>query len=332
MHIFKCTECGNTIKGFIPSKCSCGYSIPVLNGVYQFTNDVPISVKGNGLKWLGYEKVGENYEPGYVYNKDNDSVGNSDYLAEFIGDGKIVLDIGAGLGGSSISFALSGVSAIAADISQFMLEKAVERAQKHITPQEKIIFVRMNGYKLELTDNSVDAVIAVDMLHQVNHPELVIAEIKRVLKPNGYFLQYGGGRSLGYTEEQQSANLRYNEAQKDIHSFYDSIINEAGYAEPPFSSWEKSADCIKENFVEYKRIENTGLYGANNMKWQLRLGLHKIKTRASGLKQLIPDEIHNDAWARTDIYAKSKYGESYEDMTRYFNFTEGMILYKQKNT
>ena len=185
---------------------------------------------------MGYEKVGENYEPGYVYNKDNDSIGNSDYLAEFIGDGKIILDLGSGLGGSSISFALSGVSAIAADISQVMLENAVKRAQRHNIPQEKIIFVRMNGYKLQLTDNSVDAVIAVDMLHQVDHPELVIAEIKRVLKPNGYFLQYGGGRSLGYTEQEQTANLKYNEAQKDIQSFYDNIIIKAGYGEPPFSS------------------------------------------------------------------------------------------------
>ena len=68
------------------------------------------------------------------------------------------------------------------------------------------------------------------------------------------------------------------------------------------------------------------------MKWKLKLGLHKIKTRASGSRQLIPDKIHNDAWARTEIYAKNKYGDSYEDMTRYFNFTSGMISYKQKTT
>jgi ubiquinone/menaquinone biosynthesis C-methylase UbiE len=328
MKIFKCTECGKELNGFIPLKCECGFSVTVINGVYQFTNDSPISIEGDGLKWLGYENVGENYEPGYVFNKDDDNVGSSKELAEFMGNDKIILDLGAGLGGSSISFALAGLRAIGADISQAMLEAAIKRAQKHNVPDDKIIFVRMNGYKLELADNSVDVVIAIDVLHQVDRPELVMEEIKRVLKPDGFFLQYGGGKNLGYTEEQQTANTRYNEAQKDIQSFYDKIIIETGYGELPFSSWDKAADSIKENFVEFITIEDTGMYGANNMEWPLKLGLHKIKTRASGSKQLIPDEIHNEAWARTDEYAKSKYGENYDGMTRYLNFTSGMILYK----
>ena len=330
MNIFKCTECGNILSGFMPSVCGCGYTVPVINGVYQFTKDKPISVKGDGLKWLGYENVGENYEPGYVYHKDTDSVGNSDYLAEFIGGDKMILDLGAGLGVTSISFARSGMRVIAADISQAMLEIAVKRARKH-NVSDKIIFARMNGYKLELADGSVDAVIAVDMLHQVDRPELVIKEILRVLKPDGYFLQYGGSKSLGYTDEQQAANQRYNEAQKDIQSFYDSLITEAGYAEPPFSSWEAAANCIKENFAEFKTLEKTGAYGGENlMEWRLKAGIHKVKTRASGSKQLIPDDIHNDAWAKTDNYARTKYGENYEDMIRYYNFTYSMVLYKPR--
>lgn len=44
-----------------------------------------------------------------------------------------------------------------------------------------------------------------------DHPELVVAEIKRVLKPDGYFMQFAV-RSLSYTEEQQKANIKYNEA------------------------------------------------------------------------------------------------------------------------
>lgn len=159
MKIFKCVECGELLEGFHPSDCTCGYKVPVINRVYQFTKDTPISVESDGLKWLGYEYVGENYEPGYVYNKDNDKIGNSDYLADYIGKNKIILDVGAGLGGSSISFALSGIHAIAADISQVMLETAVKRAQKH-NVFDNIIFVRMNGYKLELPENSVDCVLA----------------------------------------------------------------------------------------------------------------------------------------------------------------------------
>jgi hypothetical protein len=60
------------------------------------------------------------------------------------------------------------------------------------------------------------------------------------------------------------------------------------------------------------------------------MGLHKTKTRAAGQKQLIPDDIHNDAWAKTDEYAKNKYGEDYESISRFYSQTGGMVLYKRK--
>ena len=340
MNIFVCTECGNALNGFIPAACECGFNTPVENGVDQFTNDRPLSVEDGGLKWLGYELVGENYEPGYVYNKADDSIGDCTNLADYIGRGKIILDLGAGLGGSSISFALSGLRAIAADISQVMLETAIERSKKYNPPGDKIIFARMNGYKLELANNSVDAVLAIDVLHQVDRPELVVDEIIRVLKPNGYFLQYGGGSSSNqdYTEEQAEANTKYEEARKDIQSFYDILISKAGYGEPPFSSLEKADKLISEKFCEYDTISNTGVYAGFNkpMVWQLKIGLHKIMTRASGSKQLIPDDIHKEAWAKTDMYAISKYGENYGEMPRYFvsgsGYYSGMKLYKVRDT
>jgi len=332
MNIFKCPKCSKTLNGFIPSKCECEYIVPVINGVYQFTDDKPISVDGDGLKWLGYEFVGENYEPGYVYDKDNEvGIGNSDELAKYLGNDEIILDLGAGLGGSSISFALSGLYAIAADISQTMLETAAKRAQKHNVPNDKIIFTRMNGYKLELANNSIDVVLAMDVLHQVDQPKLMMEEIKRVLKPDGFFLQYGGGKSLSYTQEQEIANAKYNDAYKDIERFYDKLIDKSKYNKRPFSSGDIAANCVKENFEEFINIENSGIYGANNMEWTLKMGLHKLKTKANGTRQLIPDKIHNKIWEKTDKYAKKKYGENYENMTRYYNQTSGMILYKLRN-
>ena len=329
MKIFKCTKCGKTLDGFKPAACDCGCITPIINGVYQFTDDAPISVDGDGLKWLGYEMVGKNYEPGYFYNQKDNKIGSSDYLADYIGRDKILLDIGTGLAPAAISFALSGVKAIAADISQVMLELGVKRAVENEVNDDNIIFTRMNGYKLELADNSVDAIIAIDVLHQLNHPELMMDEILRVLKPDGYFVRYGGIQNLGYTDEQNEVNIKYNEAQSDIDKFYSNLISEAGYSEPPFSSWEKADECVDENFVEYKTIESTGHYNNSNVReWQLKIGLHKTKTKASGSKQLIPDEIHNEAWAKTDEYAKNKYGENYEEMTRYYHYTVNMKLYK----
>jgi len=303
-----------------------------MGGVYQFTDDAPVVVSGDGLKWLGYENVGANYEPGFYYGKDGETgVSDSGKLADYIGKGKIVLDIGCGLGGSAISFAKAGLCVIAADISQNMLEIAVKRAEKLNAPKENLIFVRMNGYKLELDDNSVDAVLAQDVLFQVDRPELMMAEILRVLKPGGYFLQYGNGKNLGFTPEQEAVNQLYNDAYKDISDYYNKAIGEGGYAEPAFKSWDKADECINKNFKQIKKIEGTGVYAADNLEWSLKIGLHKIKTRASGAKSVfIPDELHDGAWRKTDEYAQMKYGEDYEDIVRFYNHESVMIVYKRR--
>ena len=331
MSVFSCPKCRNTLKGFPPPPCDCGDALPVTGGVYQFTEDVPFATDMNGLMWLGYEQVGENYEPGYVYNKEADTIGNSDSLASFMGNGKVVLDIGAGLGASAISFALAGLKVIAADISQAMLESAVKRAERHSVPANQIVFARMNRYKLALADNSVDAVIEVDMLHQVNRPELVMAEILRVLKPEGYLLQYGAWTTVPpYTDKQQAANAKYNDAQKDIQDFYNNALAEAGFTGSLFSNWEQADECKKQNFTLHTTLAETGCYDVQNLIWTLGMGLYKTKTRAAGAKQLIPDAMHNAAWVKTDKYARGKYGADYENIHRFFTNRSGIHVYTRQ--
>ena len=328
MNIFKCAKCGKILSGFIPAHCRCGHIIPIVNGVYQFTDDVPIAVEEGSLKWLGYENVGANYRPEYFYDRDNEKFGRYTNLAEFMGEGKVILDVGAGLGVWAITMSLSGFHAIATDISQAMMAVAAERARRHSAPEDKLIFARMNGCKLELADNSIDGVMATDVLHQVDEPELMMSEILRVLKPDGYLIVHNS-TSQGYTEEQNAENAIYNEACADIIKCYQDIIAEAGYSEPVFSRWERADKCIKESFETYKSIDDTGAHWCDNRRWPLKWGLHKTKTRAAGSTQLIPDDVHNSAWARTDEYAQSKYGADYESITKTFNYTNGTTLLKR---
>ncbi|MCL1786483.1 MAG: hypothetical protein FWG38_00735, partial [Defluviitaleaceae bacterium] len=121
MDIFLCTQCGARLQNAFAQPCACGFVTPIVDGVYQLTKDAPTSAAGAGLQWLGYDGVGENYEPAYFHDKDNDVIGNCDNLADFLGKGKVALDIGAGLGVSSIAMAQSGLQVVAADISQVML-------------------------------------------------------------------------------------------------------------------------------------------------------------------------------------------------------------------
>jgi len=329
--MFICPKCKNELSGFYLLKCTCGYEVPKIDSIYQFTDEAPISLANDGHKYLGYEYVGENYEEP---NVSENIVKNSDYgiygacskkLVELLGKNCVVLDLGCGLGPASIPLAMEGAKTIAADISQNMLSVGVERA-KNKKLDENLIFVRMNGYKLMIAEGSVDAVVAIDMLHQVDEPETVVKEILRVLKPNGVFVQYGC-RGLPLTETQREINAICSTALNDIQDYYQKTLTELGYVGLPFSSWVKVSDFIDKYFYKPKIHETN-----SDTSWtgKMQKGIHKLKTRASGSAQLIPDDMHCIAWTKTDKYAKEKYGDNYYNMPSYSRFTGVLEIYKLK--
>ena len=344
MNIFKCPSCGKTLNGFIPAKCSCGIDTLIIDEVYQFTHDNPIFIEGDGLKWLGYENVGENYEPAIALGSDNLSdnmsvgynVGNSMFigncsrkLKEYLGDNCVVLDLGAGLGQASIPLALAGANTIAADISQSMLSSNYKRAKKYQVG-DNYICTRMNAYKLEIADDIIDAVVEIDMLHQVDRPELVVEEIKRVLKPSGVYVKYGCF-PMDITDMQKLTNDEFNAIQKDITNYYLTALKiNSDIDLRTFNSWEKARTCISESgyFEEYTFVESDVI-----SEWytDMRFALHKLKTRAAGSEQLIPDDIHKNAWDKAEEYARNKYGEDYNDFKRYDKKMGFLEIYKLKN-
>ncbi|MCL2773686.1 MAG: methyltransferase domain-containing protein [Oscillospiraceae bacterium] len=343
MNIFKCPKCGKNLDCFIPAKCNCGFNVPCIDGVYQFTNDSPIFTDGDGLKWLGYENVGENYEPAIALGSDNlnenisvgYNVGNSMFigncsrkLKEYLGDNCVVIDLGAGLGQASIPLALAGANTIAADISQKMLSVNYRRAKENHVG-DNLICARMNAYKLEIADNSIDAVIVIDMLHQVNRPELVVEEIKRILKSSGVYVTYNC-YPVDNTDEQKQKNTEFNEIQKDIANYYYSAFDVDPYKDlPKVNNWEKANTCISDSgyFEDYFRADSDVI---NEWQTDMRFALHKLKTRADGGSQLIPDEIHKKAWNKTEEYALKKYGEDYNNIKRHDKKMGFLDIYKLK--
>ncbi len=99
--------------------------------------------------------------------------------------GKKILDLGCGIGVTSIFFAKQGASVIGIDISPKMISKASKLANIHNTI--KIKFRVGNVEKLDYLDQSFDIIFGKSILHHVNYSK-VIDEIYRVLKPGGIAL------------------------------------------------------------------------------------------------------------------------------------------------
>ena len=92
--------------------------------------------------------------------------------------GERILDIAAGTGTSSIALAKSGAEVIALDFSQGMVDEGRRR-------HPELQFVQGDAEKLPFGAAEFDAVTISFGLRNVQHPEVALAEMLRVLKPGG---------------------------------------------------------------------------------------------------------------------------------------------------
>jgi demethylmenaquinone methyltransferase/2-methoxy-6-polyprenyl-1,4-benzoquinol methylase len=92
--------------------------------------------------------------------------------------GERILDIAAGTGTSSVALAKSGAEVVALDFSPGMVD---EGRRRHPDLQ----FVQGDAEKLPFGEAEFDAVTISFGLRNVQHPEIALAEMHRVLKPGG---------------------------------------------------------------------------------------------------------------------------------------------------
>ncbi|WP_299652254.1 class I SAM-dependent methyltransferase [uncultured Jannaschia sp.] len=96
--------------------------------------------------------------------------------------GEDVLDIGCGLGNDTARFAAAGARVTGLDIAPRALELSQENfAQRELEGR----FVLGDGEALDFPEASFDFVYCHTVLHFTPHPERMVAEIHRVLRPGG---------------------------------------------------------------------------------------------------------------------------------------------------
>ena len=98
--------------------------------------------------------------------------------------GAKILDFGAGSCWSSDFMAGFGYKIIASDVSEKALElgRATVVRKSHSHPVD---FLPFDGLRIELPDESVDAITCLSAFHHVPNPDHVIREFARVLRPGG---------------------------------------------------------------------------------------------------------------------------------------------------
>lgn len=113
----------------------------------------------------------------------------NNYILQQLGTlkGKKVLDVGCGLGESSVMFAMHGAEVIATDISTGMLEFCQQLGKIHGV---NITTITMSAEGLELPDAYFDVIYAANLIHHLADKNAFYANVKRLLKPTGVFCSW----------------------------------------------------------------------------------------------------------------------------------------------
>ena len=101
--------------------------------------------------------------------------------------GKRLLDIGAGLGESSVYFALQGAQVTMTDISPGMVQTGRELARKYGVEIEGIV---SQAEDLGVSAETYDFVYIANTIHHVRDRDALFQKIHRALKPGGRFFSY----------------------------------------------------------------------------------------------------------------------------------------------
>lgn len=106
--------------------------------------------------------------------------------------GKRVLDVGAGLGESSVYFALQGARVTSTDLSPLMVESAAELARLHGVEIQTAVSA---GEHLNVPSNEFDIAYIANAIHHIGDKPALFEQIHRALKPGGIFVSMD---PLGY--------------------------------------------------------------------------------------------------------------------------------------
>jgi 2-polyprenyl-3-methyl-5-hydroxy-6-metoxy-1,4-benzoquinol methylase len=101
--------------------------------------------------------------------------------------GKRLLDIGAGLGESSVYFALRGARVTVVDISPQMVETALKLGKRYGVELQGII---SGAEDLNLPTAEYDIIYVANTIHHVQDRALLFEQMSRALKPAGMFFSY----------------------------------------------------------------------------------------------------------------------------------------------
>lgn len=128
-------------------------------------------------------------------------------ISELVGADALTLELGVGTGRIALPTAQAGLRVVGVDLAREMLAVAQQRAAAERT-ERAFVLIQGDVVRLPLRGAMFDAVVAVHILHLVPDWRGALAEVVRVLRPGGSFIQGRDWRDPQSCAERLRARLR----------------------------------------------------------------------------------------------------------------------------
>ena len=132
--------------------------------------------------------------------------------------GMRVVDFGAGTCWSTRWLTQLGCRTVAVDVSQAALDVGRQLFERMPVVGDRPApeFLRFDGLRIDLPDESADRVVCLDALHHVPNPGVVLAELGRILKPGGMAAFTEPGPDHSRTGQSQFEMRNYTVVENDM--------------------------------------------------------------------------------------------------------------------
>lgn len=122
-------------------------------------------------------------------------------------EGKEILEVGCGRGGGSryINSYLNPRHVTALDIAS----NAIKWAKQHHKDKD-LLFIQGDAQKLPFADGAFEVVLNVESCHAYPSVPKFLAEVKRILKPSGFFFMYRPEKPCRYGEIEGNLTFKWH--------------------------------------------------------------------------------------------------------------------------
>lgn len=175
--IFRCIDCQGRLQTTNSGmNCrSCGREYPFVDGVLRFV-DAQDYAGSFGFQWLKHDRT--QLDSGMSHRSELDFMEKTGLGPEDFA-GKLVLDVGCGMGRYAEVITRWGAHVVGIDLS-----RAVEAAARNLADREATI-IQADVFKLPFAPESFDMIYSLGVLHHTPDCEKAFKSLPRLLKPAG---------------------------------------------------------------------------------------------------------------------------------------------------